>query len=64
MRTRAEPLAVIGLDVRADRRQSPFRAAEGHDLLAYRTFDLEPDTTPVRRALLRVLQALPIGEYL
>jgi len=29
-----------------------------------RTFDLEPDTTPVQRGLLHVLQALPIEEYL
>ncbi|MGE5319180.1 MAG: phospholipase D family protein [Hyphomicrobiaceae bacterium] len=29
-----------------------------------RTFDLEPDTTPIQRALLHVLQALPIEEYL
>ena len=29
-----------------------------------RTFDFEPDTTPVQRALLHLLQALPIEEYL
>jgi len=29
-----------------------------------RTFDREPDTTPIQRGLLRVLQALPIEEYL
>ncbi len=31
---------------------------------AQRVFDLEPDTTPIQRGLLRVLQALPIEEYL
>ena len=29
-----------------------------------RTFDLEPETTPIQRGLLRVLQALPIEDYL
>jgi len=29
-----------------------------------RTFDREPDTTPIQRGLLRILQALPIEEYL
>ena len=29
-----------------------------------RTFDVEPETTPIQRGLLRVLQALPIEEYL
>jgi putative cardiolipin synthase len=29
-----------------------------------RTFDFEPDTTPFQRGLLRILQALPIEEYL
>ena len=31
---------------------------------AERTFDVEPETTPIQRGLLRVLQALPIEEYL
>ncbi|WP_324780578.1 phospholipase D family protein [Thiobacillus sedimenti] len=29
-----------------------------------RTFDLEPETTPIQRGLLRILQALPIEDYL
>jgi len=29
-----------------------------------RTFDQEPDTTPIQRGLLRILRVLPIEEYL
>lgn len=46
--------------------QTPVKRVQWHDVYqgAARVTDTEPDTTPIQRGLLRVLQALPIEEHL
>lgn len=53
-------LVIRTVDGRVERR---LQWTDVHEGVA-RTFDVEPDTTPLQRGLLRVLQALPIEGYL